>query len=99
MDFDDAYTAPIHGFNNAIDYYEKSSSRSFLSNIKVPTLVINAMNDPFLSDECLDHSLFESLEHVYFETPEHGGHVGFVTRNNQGVYWSEQRALAFCENK
>lgn len=99
MDFDDAYTAPIHGFENALDYYEKSSSKSFLKNIKVPTLVINAMNDPFLSDECLDHTLFESLEHVHFETPEHGGHVGFVTRNQQGIYWSEQRALAFCENK
>lgn len=99
MDFDNAYTAPIHGFDNAVDYYEKSSSRHFLQNINVDTLVINAQNDPFLSEECLDHSLFEDLERVHFETPTHGGHVGFVTRNKQGKYWSEQRALDFCENK
>ncbi|MDW3195535.1 MAG: alpha/beta fold hydrolase [Cytophagales bacterium] len=99
MDFDDAYTAPIHGFENAVDYYEKSSSRNFLQHIQVNTLVINALNDPFLSDECLDHSLFEPLNLVHFETPTHGGHVGFVTRNNEGKYWSEQRALDFCENK
>ncbi len=99
MDFDDVYTAPIHGFDDAIDYYKKSSSNNFLKKINVPTLVINALNDPFLSAECLDHRLFETLEHVYFETPSHGGHVGFVTPKNQGSYWSEQRALAFCENK
>ena len=99
MDFDDAYTAPIHGFENAVDYYEKSSSQHFLQHIKVDTLVINALNDPFLSAECLDHSLFDSLERVHFETPTHGGHVGFVTRNKQGKYWSELRALDFCENK
>lgn len=99
MDFDDAYTAPIHGFDHAMDYYQKNSSRNFLKKINVSTLVVNALNDPFLSDECLDHSLFEPLEQVYFETPTHGGHVGFVTRNKQGNYWSEQRALTFCENK
>ncbi len=99
MDFDDAYTAPLHGFRDAIDYYQKSSSRDFLKDINVPTLVVNAMNDPFLSEECLDHSLFESLDTVHFETPNHGGHVGFVTRNMKGKYWSEKRALAFCENK
>ena len=97
MDFDDAYTAPIHGFENALDYYEKCSSRHFLKNISLPTLVVNALNDPFLSPECLDRTLFEDLENVYFETPHHGGHVGFISKNEDGHYWSEKRALAFCE--
>lgn len=99
MDFDEVYTAPIHGFEGALDYYEKCSARQFLNKIEIPTLVVNALNDPFLSPECLDHTLFESLEHVYFETPNHGGHVGFVTKNSDGYYWSEHRALEFCENK
>lgn len=97
IDFDDAYTAPIHGFENALDYYHKCSSMHFLKDIKVATLVVNACNDPFLSPECLDHSLFEPLAQVYFETPRHGGHVGFVTKNEQETYWSEKRALAFCK--
>ena len=99
MTFDDEYTAPIHGFKNALDYYEKSSSRSFLHKINVPTLVVNAKNDPFLSPKCLDKELFEPLKHVYFEVPDHGGHVGFVTKSPDGVYWSEKRAVTFCENK
>jgi predicted alpha/beta-fold hydrolase len=95
IDFDDHFTAPIHGFSNAIDYYTKCSSIGFLDSIKVPTLIVNAKNDPFLSEECfpnlLDHSYVKS------EYPERGGHVGFAQFNQNGLYWSELRALEFIQ--
>jgi len=52
LDFDDQYTAPLHGFKNAIDYYQRCGAIRFIENIKVPTLIVNAKNDPFLSKEC-----------------------------------------------
>lgn len=93
MDFDEYYTAPIHGFESAIDYYQKSSAIQFLGGISVPTLLVNAQNDPFLSKECLP-SLIKNPS-VQFECPTHGGHVGFSLFNKRGLYWSELRALDF----
>ena len=94
IEFDDAYTAPIHGFKNAIDYYTKCSSINFLDTIKVQTLIVNAANDPFLSKDCY---LTEIKNHsfVKFESPKYGGHVGFSLFNQNGLYWSELRALNF----
>jgi uncharacterized protein len=97
IDFDDQYTAPIHGFKNAIDYYRKCSSIYFLPAIKIPALIVNAKNDPFLGKECFpdlhDHSF------IKFEKPAQGGHVGFALFNGNGVYWSELRALEFITQK
>lgn len=92
-EFDDRYTAPLHGFKNALDYYDKCSALHFLKNIKIPTLVVNAKNDPFLSDECFPQDI--KNEFVNFEFPERGGHVGFAAFNGKNLYWSEQRALDF----
>jgi len=95
IDFDDHFTAPIHGFSNAIDYYTKCSALHFLDAIKVPTLIVSAKNDPFLSKECFpdlaDHSYIKS------EYPDRGGHVGFAQFNQNGLYWSELRALEFFQ--
>jgi predicted alpha/beta-fold hydrolase len=93
LDFDDRYTAPMHGFKNAIDYYQQCGAIRFIENIKVPTLVVNAKNDPFLSKECFP----EMTNHpfVKLEFPERGGHVGFASFSGNGLYWSEQRALDF----
>ncbi|WP_109832806.1 YheT family hydrolase [Reichenbachiella versicolor] len=93
--FDDLVTAPLHGFDGADHYYASNSSISFIDKIKIPTLVINAKNDPFLSDSCLDPSYFKSSENVYFEMPKFGGHVGFYTFGQDNVFWSEERALRF----
>lgn len=95
-DFDDYYTAPLHGFASATDYYRKCSSKFFLAGIQVPTLVLNAKNDPILSEESLDHSLTAHLPLVHLETTAHGGHVGFFEKATQTYYWSEKRALEFC---
>jgi len=94
--FDELFTAPIHGFQGAEDYYKKCSSKFFLNTIQTPTLVVNADNDPFLPEECLDPGLFERATQVTFERPRHGGHCGFVSYGHRPWYWSEQRAVAFC---
>lgn len=99
MAFDDKYTAPIHGFKDAVDYYTKCSSIHFLKHIKTPSLVINALNDPFLAEDCYPAKEYESHRYVTFETPDHGGHVGFSQFNSQKLYWSEQRALKFIDEE
>ncbi len=96
-DFDDQVTAPVHGFNDAADYYEQCSSKNFINSIRTPTLVLNAINDPILSKQSFDHTLFRNLETVHLETTKYGGHVGFTQHHPQGYFWSEERALRFCE--
>lgn len=76
FDFDDAVTAPLHGFASCEDYWAKSSCRPFLGGIRVPTLVINALNDPFMPSQELARPEQVS-KHVSLEYPETGGHVGF----------------------
>lgn len=93
-EFDDRYTAPLHGFKDAITYYEACSSLYFLEDIHVPTLVVNAKNDPFLSNDCYPGDIRN--KHVQFEYLDHGGHVGFAMFNQNGLYWSEVRALSFA---
>lgn len=93
--FDDVFTGPIHGFKNALDYYAQSSSIRFVADITIPTLVVNAKNDPFLSPECYPVDLLKGHPFVTFESPERGGHVGFSQFSKNGLYWSEERALNF----
>jgi uncharacterized protein len=96
--FDDRYTAPIHGFRNAAEYYDLNSSIRFIENITVPTLIVNAQNDPFLSEKCFPVNEFKNHKTVRLETPLRGGHVGFTRFSRDGVYWSEERALQFMQN-
>jgi predicted alpha/beta-fold hydrolase len=98
MEFDDCYTAPIHGFKHATDYYEQSSSVRFVAGIKKPTLIINTLNDPFLSRECFPDALLKDHPFVKLQILRRGGHVGFTQFNKNGLYWSEQRALEFLSH-
>ncbi|WP_411894911.1 YheT family hydrolase [Winogradskyella sp. A2] len=93
IDFDHVYTSKAHGFVDAFDYYNKASSAQFLSNIKVPSLVLNALNDSFLSPECYPVKEAKQNPNLYLEMPKYGGHVGFIDKNN--IYYNEQRALDF----
>lgn len=93
--FDDRYTAPIHGFKNAEHYWSHCSSSRYIAGIRVPTLIVNAKDDPFLSAACYPHSEVDQSAYVKLETPATGGHVGFVSFNKNNLYWSEQRAVAF----
>ena len=98
IEFDDRYTAPIHGFRDAYDYFEKSSSRPLLRSIRVPTLLVNAKNDPFLALPSFPYADARNSSFFFFEAPSSGGHMGFVTFGNGGEFWSESRAAAFLEN-
>ncbi|MBC3540051.1 YheT family hydrolase [Rufibacter sediminis] len=95
--FDDRYTAPLHGFANAADYYERCSSVSHLHSIQVPTLLVNAQNDPFLSKECFPVEQARQNPYFYLEMPKDGGHVGFSEDFLKGRYYSERRAVEFLQ--
>ena len=93
--FDDRYTAPIHGFRDAADYWARNSSRQFLPAIDRPALLINAANDPFLGPGCYPFPEAAASDVFHFESPATGGHVGFPTFRENGEYWSEIRATEF----
>lgn len=97
-DFDDVVTGPLHGFSDAEEYYQVNSSLQFLDQIIVPTLILNAKNDPFLSPSCFPEKLAAKLESVFFEFPNHGGHVGFTASPTNQSYYSETRAVEFLSN-
>lgn len=94
-EFDNLFTAPINGFKNAADYYEKCNALQFLEKISLPTLLVNAQNDPFLTPSCFPKELATNHSFLFLESPQHGGHVGFATRLPNERYWSEHRAFEF----
>lgn len=98
-DYDDRYTAPIHGFKSAEDYWIKCSSQRIIPDIRIPTLIVNAKNDPFLSGGCYPVSEAEKSNYVWLEMPASGGHVGFIEFKKQNIYWSEARAVEFLNEK
>ena len=93
--FDDVVTAPLHGFRNTDDYWTRASSKPVLGGIRVPTLMLNARNDPFLPANTLP-SAAEVSACVTREFPDEGGHVGFVSGAFPGhLRWMPQRLLTF----
>jgi len=93
--YDDCYTAPLHGFKDAEGYWEQCSSGKFLNKITIPTLIVNALNDPFLGENCYPREQASQSKFVFLEIPKTGGHVGFPLFNHKNQYWSEQRAVEF----
>ncbi len=85
-DFDNRYTAPIFGFENAEDYWRKASSKPLLSNISIPTLLVSSADDPFLSQDCYPFKEARDNPNFFLEVPPHGGHVGFMAFNTNGQY-------------
>jgi predicted alpha/beta-fold hydrolase len=98
-DFDDAVTAPVHGFADAHDYYSRSSSLGFLDRIRVPSLLLSAIDDPFLPAAVLDEvrSIASDNQSLELEFTAHGGHVGFVAGHLpwRPFYYAEWRACEF----
>lgn len=96
-EFDERYTAPLCGFESAEDYWARAASRPLLARIRVPTLLVNALDDPFLGEACTPRE--EALRHpfLHLETPRSGGHVGFVGVGRPWDFWAESRAVEFCE--
>jgi len=97
-EFDDAVTAPLHGFRDAADYYARSSAKPWLARIAVPTLVVNARDDPFLPESALPTER-QVAPVVKLEFPARGGHVGFVSGPFPGhIEWLPDRLLHFFEH-
>jgi len=96
-DFDNRYTAPLHGFKDAQDFYVRASCQNHLSSIQVPALIVNAANDPFLTEFCYPKEIASGNAHVYLEIPKQGGHVGFSLFNSE-TNWMELRALEFISS-
>ena len=93
-EFDDAVTAPLHGFRDAADYWRRASSKPWLGGIRLPALVLNALNDPFLPRQALPAPR-QVAASVRLDYPEGGGHVGFVSGPFPGrLGWLPQRLLA-----
>ncbi len=88
-EYDSLYTAPQHGFKDAYDYWGKSSAVKFLESITIPTMIVNAADDPFLGPECYPQAVIKN-KNIQFLTPAYGGHVGFMTLSTE---WFKQGYL------
>lgn len=101
--FDDCFTAPVHGFRDAEDYYSQSSSISWIGRISINTLLLSAVDDPFLPPPVLEEvrKLARENPHLEVEFPAHGGHVGFVGGSNPfaPVYYLEKRVSEFLASQ
>ncbi len=97
-DFDDCYTAPLHGYLNALDYWSQASSLPLLPSIQTPTLILNARNDPFVPAPSLPGSR-DASGSILLHQPAQGGHAGFTTGGFPGhVGWLPQRIARFFES-
>ncbi|MCY4362285.1 MAG: hydrolase [Gammaproteobacteria bacterium] len=96
--FDDRITAPLHGFAGVMDYYNRSSSLPFLKSITVPSLLLHARDDPFMTEHVIPED-DELSEYVRLELAETGGHIGFVSGRVPGYasYWLERRIIEFFD--
>jgi predicted alpha/beta-fold hydrolase len=99
QEFDNRYTAPLHGFRDAADYWRQSSARQYLTGINVPALLLNARNDPFLPSECFPFPEAEANPCLFLEAPCSGGHVGFLDFVGGLQPWSDRRVVEFLKAK
>jgi predicted alpha/beta-fold hydrolase len=101
-DFDDAVTAPVHGFRDAHDYYSRSSSLQYLSDVRLPTLLLSATDDPFLPPEVVDSVAIMAQDNALIQAEiwREGGHVGFVSGRSpfHPHYYAEERVVEFLAN-
>ena len=93
-DFDTHYTAKIHGFADAADFYEQASPHTRLKDIRISTLILNAANDPLLGKECYPIEFAHGSTHIFLEMPKRGGHTGFTIPGSEFNY-AEYRLLEF----
>lgn len=93
-EFDNELTAPLHGFKNAADYWSQSSSIDYIPNIQCNTLIVNSLNDPFLSGRCYPYAEAKDHPYVDLETPAYGGHVGFLLGGFRQT-WMDQRVYDY----
>ncbi|MEN2282200.1 alpha/beta fold hydrolase [Algoriphagus sp. SE2] len=93
-EFDTLFTAKLHGFKDASDFYQTVSADNWMRQISIPTLILNAKNDPLLGPECYPVELAKEKAEIILEMPERGGHTGFALKGNEFT-WAEYRLLEF----
>ena len=94
------YTVPVFGFESSEDYWIKASSKPYIPNIKHTTLLINALDDSFLSKECFPYDEARNIANFYLLTPDYGGHVGFLSSfSNAENTWLEEKIIHFIKDK
>jgi len=94
--FDELYTVPAHGFQDAEDYWHQAASHAYLKKLKTPTLLITALDDPFLSEESFPFDLAANSEYLHFCAPLRGGHVGFAYGLlTPKTLWCDEKILGF----
>jgi predicted alpha/beta-fold hydrolase len=100
-DFDEQYTAPYHGFEDADDYYYRASSLRVVDRVQVPTLILSAEDDPFVPPEQFDEPAVRANPHITVQVTQHGGHCGFYAGASSGFdgYWAEQRIIDFVRQR
>jgi uncharacterized protein len=96
--FDEAYTAPHHGFRDAADYYHRASALRTVDRIVTPSFIIASKNDPFVPAEQFRHRAVADNPHVHVCLTDDGGHCGFVADARDGYdgYWAEQATIEFA---
>ncbi|HMV99315.1 MAG TPA: alpha/beta fold hydrolase [Acidobacteriota bacterium] len=97
--FDDVYTAPYSGFRDAADYYERASSRNYLADIQIPTLILHSEDDPFIPADPLHHHKVTTNPNLVTIITRHGGHVAFISAipENNCRRWAESRVIDFVQ--
>jgi len=96
-DFDNRYTAPIHGFKDVYDYYQKSSAKQYLKYIKTDTLIIHSLDDPFMTPEILPTDK-EISKFIKLEIHKYGGHVGFINGSFfKPIYYLDKRIIKYIK--
>lgn len=96
-DYDEYYTSQLHGFDGAEDYYAKCGSRQFLHKIDKPTLIINALDDPFFPIENTPFDEANENPNLFLQTTKYGGHVGFSMPKHKN-YWCETKMMHFLNS-
>lgn len=97
-EFDELVTAPTNGFKSAHDYYSYASAKRVISQTSIPTLIVQAKDDPFLTKECFPIREASKNPNTFLEITPSGGHVGFMTLDKKLEFWSERRAAEFIKN-
>ena len=95
-DYDERYTVPHFGFANVLEFYRAVSSRHVIADIRVQTLIVSALDDPFMGPDCVPFDAARGNPNVFLETPRHGGHLGFLLRG--GGSWMEKRIIEFMQS-
>ncbi len=96
LDFDNYFTAPVNGFKDANDYWKQNSCNQFLEGIKIPSLLVTATDDPFLSASCIPVKEAKANKHFHLEVTKYGGHVGYNSSFENGSgFWLEKRIIDF----